>query len=232
MGASSNIVHSGKRTCRTKGCGNTGRRYIGDHLVCETCRSRWQRRQDGQCSVRGCTGPVRLGTKRTRRYCRSHEDRYLTNKPKRTEAALAEVAGRITHDNIGSINCWMIDGDIGRPNVKVDGLRWRVVRFLWTVFYGTHHGNLELHHVCGNGWCVNPSHCWPVGRKLNKQIEQHLDTYRGKNFVARFAPITEKFDSWCQHHRLDHGQTNAIDTEQRLHVDPQQVIAGTAPADT
>lgn len=177
------------------------------------------RQQPGLCSVRGCDGVVRLGKKRTRRYCPSHSDRYLTDAPKRTEGALAELAQRIAFDNIGDINCWMVDGDLGRPTIEVDGLRWVATRFLWTAFYGSIRGGLQLHHVCGNGWCVNSAHCWPMTRKLNDEIEDHLDSYGGKEFLLRFAPITAEFDEWCRANGLDHGMTAEIDSGARRFVE-------------
>lgn len=179
------------------------------------------RQQSGLCSVRGCDGVVRLGKKRARRYCRSHEDRYLADAPKRRDAALAELARRITHDDLGGIHCWMVDANVNRPTVEVDGLRWVAVRLLWSMFYGPHRGGLELHHVCGHGWCLNPSHCWPVTSKLNLEIEGTLDEYGGAGWLERFAPITEDFDRWCRAVGLDHGMHHQIDTGARRYADPQ-----------
>lgn len=202
-------------------CEKVGKYNIEDRFVCETHRSRHRRKQPGLCSVRGCDGAVRLGKKRTRRYCRTHEDRYLSDAPQRRDGALTELAQRITFDNIGGINCWMIDGDIGRPTIEVNGLRWVAVRFLWTVFYGPHRGGLELHHVCGNAWCVNPSHCWPTTGKLNREIERRLDEYTGtaNRLLNRFAPITAEFDKWCRANRLDHGMKTEIDNGTRRYAE-------------
>lgn len=208
-----------KTPCSVAGCEKTSTRNVDGARVCDTHRMQIYRQQPGLCSVRGCDGVVRLGKKRNRRWCRSHEDRYLSDAPKRRDAALAELAQRIAFDNIGDINCWMVDGDLGRPTIEVDGLRWVAVRFLWTAFYGSHRGGLQLHHVCGNGWCVNPSHCWPMTRKFNDEIEDHLDEYRGEDFVSRFAPITAEFDEWCRANGLDHGMTTEIDSGARRFVE-------------
>lgn len=209
----------GKRPCQTEGCGNNGSRYIDGLFVCSTCRSRHDRQTKNLCSVRGCSGVVRLGKKRPRRYCQSHSIRYLTDAPKRRDGALAELAQRITFDNIGKLNCWMEAGELGRATIEVNGLRWVAVRYLWIVFYGQIRGGLQLHHVCGNSWCLNPSHCEPTTGTMNQEIEDHLDEYGGEKFLAHFAPITEEFDQWCRFNGLDHGMTDRINDGSRRYVE-------------
>lgn len=212
-----------KRPCQRDGCRNDGRRNVGGKFVCETHRKQYERDQDTGplCSVRGCDGPVSLGKNRTRRYCSTHSIRYLTDKPRKLDAALAEVADRIGIDNASSINCWMEIGEVGRANVEVDNLRWLITRFLWTVHYGPIRGKLELHHVCGNSWCLNPSHCWPLTGPQNKRVEERLGDYKGQPLLSRFAPITESFDQWCRANRLDHGMIEAIDSGARHYVEVQ-----------
>lgn len=215
----------GKRPCQSEGCRNDGSRYVAELFVCDTCRSRRERGRDDKplCSVRGCSGPVRLGakTRRQNKYCPTHSIRYLTDKPRKLDAALAEVADRIGIDNATSINCWMEIGEVGRANVEVDNLRWLITRFLWTVHYGPIRGKLELHHVCGNSWCLNPSHCWPLTGPQNKRVEERLGDYKGQPLLSRFAPITESFDQWCRANGLDHGMIEAIDSGARHYVEVQ-----------
>lgn len=211
-----------KTPCSIDGCEKISTRNVNGARVCETHRMQSYRQQPGLCSVRGCDGPVHLGKKRSRRYCRSHEDRYLTDAPKRRDGALAELAQRITFDNIGKLNCWMEAGELGRATIEVNGLRWVAIRYLWTVFYGPHRGGLQLHHVCGNGWCLNPSHCEPTTGTMNQEIEDHLDEYGGEKFLAHFAPITAEFDQWCRTNGLDHGMISRINDGSRRHVEIQQ----------
>lgn len=210
-----------KTPCSIEDCEKTSTRNVDGARVCETHRMQSHRKRPGLCTVRGCDGPVSLGKNRTRRYCSTHSIRYLTDKPRKLDAALTEVADRIGIDNATSINCWMEIGEVGRANVEVDNLRWLITRFLWTVHYGPIRGKLELHHVCGNSWCLNPSHCWPLTGPQNKRVEERLGDYKGQPLLSRFAPITESFDQWCRANRLDHGMIEAIDSGTRHYVEVQ-----------
>lgn len=213
------------RTCEIDGCSNTGERYIENDddkvFVCSTHRSRRDRETKTICSARGCSGVVRLGKTRERHWCRSHEDRYLTEDAEAVEKALAFIASK-TDDGIGVSGCWMFEGRTDRPDVKVFAspiMTWRITRLLWVYFYGPHRGGLELHHVCDTSWCVNPSHLWPVTRKFNKEVENHLDSYLGPQFLNRFAPITDVFDSWCRDNGIRHGMEDHLDRGNRRTLD-------------
>lgn len=212
------------RPCEFFGCNRQGTRYVSINdtkvFVCETHRKQHDRLTPGRCSVRGCDGLVILGKNRRIGYCRSHEDHYLSDAPQRRDGALHQLGQRITFDNVGPAHCWQVEGETGRPDIEVDGLRWKSIRFLWVRFYGPHRGGLQLHHVCGNALCVNPSHCWPVTAKANLAIEANLGEYSGTEWLTRFAPITEEFDKWCRHEGLDHGHLDSINNGSRRYVEP------------
>lgn len=166
------------RPCGLKDCPNNGRYYIdvaGERtFVCSTHKSAHVRARKRPCSVSGCNGTVRIGKNRNPRYCRSHEDRYLSNNAVATDATLKYLQQAIV--DLGN-GCWHYVGadnrDRGtkRPQIWCDGLRWYVSRFLYIRFFGPHKGNLELHHLCGRGTCVNPAHLTPVGAVRNRNIE-------------------------------------------------------------
>lgn len=167
-----------------------GRRYrVGELRVCSTCKSRHDRRSKNICDVPGCSGTVRLGKNRDKSYCRSHEDRYLTDNSKGTASALAYLGQAII--DLGN-KCWEYVGadnrDHGtdRPQVWCDGLRWYVARFLYVRFFGPHKGGLELHHLCGRGTCVNPAHLRPIGPVTNKGIESKAWKWAWQRTVTKW----------------------------------------------
>lgn len=168
-----------------------GRRYrVGELRVCSTCKSRHDRRSKNICDVRGCSGTVSLGKNREKRYCRSHEDRYLTDNPDRTASAIAYLGQAII--DLGN-GCWEYVGadnrDYGtiRPQVWCDGIRWYVARFLYIRFFGPHKGGLELHHLCGRGTCVNPAHLRPLGPVTNKSIESKAWKWAWQRIVTKWS---------------------------------------------
>lgn len=166
------------RQCESDQCENSGRYNIVDKdekfFVCSTCKSRHDRQSKNICDVRGCSGVVRFGKNRERRYCRSHEGHYQTDNIAELTSTLDYLGQAIRDRGNG---CWEYVGrdnrDEGtdRPQVWCDGLRWYVTRFLYVYFYGTHKGRLELHHLCGRGDCVRPGHLMALTRKRNAEVE-------------------------------------------------------------
>lgn len=168
-----------------------GRRYrVGELRVCSTCKSRHDRQSKNICDVRGCSGTVSLGKNREQSYCRSHEDRYLTDNPDGTASAITYLGQAIV--DLGN-GCWEYVGadnrDHGtdRPQVWCAGLRWYVARFLYIRFFGPHKGGLELHHLCGRGTCVNPAHLRPLGPVTNKGIESKAWKWAWQRTVTKWS---------------------------------------------
>lgn len=170
------VIISDKGTCTSEGCGNNGRRYIEGRYVCDTCRSRHYRKGKKACTLEGCHGFVKFGASRTRRYCRRHEQGYMSDRAEQTQATLEHLTRVVTIRNNG---CWQYMEDWGaladRPTISSGGLKWLVLRWLYVWYYNGHEGHLELHHVCGNRWCVHPGHVTPVTGPRNRAIEHPLN---------------------------------------------------------
>lgn len=172
------------RDCETDGCDGVGRSNItidgAKIFVCSKCRSRHDRRSKNICDVRGCSGVVRIGTNRPNRWCRSHEDLYMTSNPDEAASTIRYLGSEI--ESIGN-GCWQYVGrdnrEAGttRPVIWNDGLRYYVSRYLYVHFHGPHKGGRELHHRCGNSWCVRPGHLDPITPKANMRIERKVWTW-------------------------------------------------------
>lgn len=120
-----------------------------------------------------------------RRWCRLHERNYLLH-PATPNADIADTLDYIgSHIHVANNNgCWKYRGRqpngsvtdssdaTTRTKVLFDSTNWLVHRTLYVWFYNGHGGSLELHHLCGIGACVNPTHLRPVTAKVNKRAEK------------------------------------------------------------
>lgn len=200
-----------KRPCQTEGCGNTGRRYIEDKFVCQTCRKRFDRGTRNLCSVRGCDGQVKFAKNVDRpRFCRTHEQHYLLANTEDTNKALHHIGMNIkVHAEVG---CWEYTGRLqhtgkSRASVYSDGLKWQVARFLYVWHFGGHRGGKELHHYCGSPWCVHPGHLVPISGKQNRLIESGEESWTElkqitRNAMENFAATTPDLDNYMQKYGL------------------------------
>lgn len=119
---------------------------------------------------------IRFGKNRPNRWCRSHESLYMTEDIDEMTSTTSYLAQAIVEVNNG---CWSYVGadaqsniTTNHPQVWCNGLRWYVSRYMFIRFFGAHRGGLELHHRCGNGWCVRPDHLVPIGHVQNMKIER------------------------------------------------------------
>lgn len=175
--------------CQNEGCSNKARYYLGDQSVCSTCKSRHVRSTQPICARRGCSGIVRFGLGQHRQYCRSDEIWYLLERACDTDDTLAELPSQIAVVDGG---CWKYREIWGegfpRPTRTSGGLKWNLARFLYVWFFGGHRGGRELHHMCGNRWCVNPGHVDPVTGPRNREYETDSeDMYIEREVQAFYA---------------------------------------------
>lgn len=59
------------------------------------------------------------------------------------------------------IDCWRWMGYItryGYGQIAYGYKRLSAHRFMYTLVTGRYPFNLEIHHICGNRWCVSPYH--------------------------------------------------------------------------
>lgn len=82
--------------------------------------------------------------------------------------------------------CWAWRDCCGNryANCRVGNKQIGVHRLAYQLFIGRIPGKKDIHHKCGNKWCVNPSHLLCVDRKT------HLTDLSPNNLVYKFKRRT------------------------------------------
>lgn len=66
-------------------------------------------------------------------------------------------------------DCWVWTGCLnhGYGQVSIDGKRWQVHRYVYTILVGPIPEGLVIDHTCRNKACANPSHLRAVSQSAN-----------------------------------------------------------------
>jgi hypothetical protein len=106
--------------------------------------------------------------------------------------------------------CWLWQGSLsqGYGQVSLGGKSYYVHRLVYEQFCGPIPADMELHHLCDNTNCVNPSHLLPVNRTEHR----------------KFHPVPIKLDLSNARRKRDPEHARALDRAKyarRIARDPE-----------
>lgn len=134
---------------------------------------------DPTCAIPECprSGPYRRG------WCATHYARWYRSGTAKPEPAWGTPLARLhAKTTITADGCWHYDGQPSTryPQVRIDGRRWDIHRWSYTVHRGPIPDGYDVDHRCRVSHCWNPDHLRAI-----PSLDNSTDNRRANSFSSQ-----------------------------------------------